>query len=199
MYSKIKRFLDFVLSLTGLIVISPFFLLVAILIKTDSKGPVFFKQKRVGKNKKLFLMYKFRTMRIDTPHDTPTHLLENPDSYITKIGRFLRKSSLDELPQLLNIIKGDMSIVGPRPALWNQFDLIEERDKYNANSIRPGLTGWAQINGRDELEIDVKAKFDGEYIENMSLMFDIKCIIKTALKVVKHDGVVEGGTQNNQK
>lgn len=198
MYKIVKRILDFIASLIGLIILSPAFLILAILIKADSKGPVFFTQKRVGKNKKIFNMYKFRTMRTDTPHDMPTHLLSNPEAYITKTGRFLRKSSLDELPQLLNIISGDMSVVGPRPALWNQDDLVAERDRYGANDIRPGLTGWAQINGRDELEIDVKAAFDGEYVKKMSLLFDIRCIIKTALKVIKHDGVVEGGTQNSK-
>ena len=152
------------------------------------------KFERVGKDKKLFNMYKFRSMRTDTPHDMPTHLLNDPEAFITKVGKFLRKTSLDELPQLFNILKGDMSIVGPRPALWNQDDLIAERDKYKANSIRPGLTGWAQVNGRDELEIPVKAKFDGEYVEKMSLPFDIRCIINTALQVIKHEGVVEGGT-----
>ena len=198
MYKIVKRILDFIASLTGLIILSPAFLILAILIKADSKGPVFFTQKRVGKNKKIFNMYKFRTMRTDTPHDMPTHLLSNPEAYITKTGRFLRKSSLDELPQLLNIISGDMSVVGPRPALWNQDDLVAERDRYGANDIRPGLTGWAQINGRDELEINEKAAFDGEYVKKMSLLFDIRCIIKTALKVIKHDGVVEGGTQNSK-
>ena len=194
MYKIVKRLIDFIISLLAAIILSPVFLLISAAIRLDSEGPVFFSQKRVGKDKKLFDMYKFRTMRIDTPHDMPTHLLKNPDAYITRVGKFLRKSSLDELPQLFNIIKGDMSIVGPRPALWNQDDLIAERDKYGANTIRPGLTGWAQINGRDELEINVKAKFDGEYVRKMSLPFDIKCIISTALQVVKHKGVVEGGT-----
>lgn len=194
MYKVIKRLIDFLVSLMATIVLSPVLLITAIAVKADSNGPVFFVQKRVGKGKKHFNMYKFRTMRTDTPHDMPTHLLKDPDAYITKVGKFLRKSSLDELPQLFNIISGDMSIVGPRPALWNQEDLIAERDKYGANDIRPGLTGWAQVNGRDELEIDVKAKFDGEYVEKMSLSFDIKCIINTALQVVKHEGVVEGGT-----
>ena len=193
-YKIIKRILDFIISLFATICLSPAFIATAVAIKIDSKGPVFFIQKRVGKDKKHFNMYKFRTMRTDTPHDMPTHLLKDPDAFITKTGKFLRKSSLDELPQLLNIIKGDMAIVGPRPALWNQDDLIAERDKYGANDIRPGLTGWAQVNGRDELEIPVKAKFDGEYVERMSLLFDIKCIISTALQVVKHEGVVEGGT-----
>lgn len=194
MYKIIKRILDFLVSLFALTLLSPVLLITAIAVKADSKGPVFFVQKRVGKDKKLFDMYKFRSMRTDTPHDMPTHLLNDPEAFITKVGKFLRKSSLDELPQLFNILKGDMSIVGPRPALWNQDDLIAERDKYNANSIRPGLTGWAQVNGRDELEIDIKAKYDGEYVEKMSLSFDIRCILNTALQVIKHEGVVEGGT-----
>lgn len=194
MFLKFKRLVDIVLSLIGLIVLSPVFLIIMILIKLDSKGPVFFKQKRVGKNKTHFYILKFRTMRIDTPKDTPTHLLENPDQYITRVGKLLRKTSLDELPQIWNIFIGDMSIVGPRPALWNQYDLIAERDKYGANDIRPGLTGWAQINGRDELPIEVKAKFDGEYVKNMGVMMDIKCFIGTIISVLKSDGVVEGGT-----
>ena len=194
MYKIIKRILDFLVSLFAIALLSPVLLITSVAVKSDSKGPVFFVQKRVGKDKRHFNMYKFRSMRTDTPHDMPTHLLNDPDAFITKVGKFLRKSSLDELPQLFNILKGDMSIVGPRPALWNQDDLIAERDKYNANSIRPGLTGWAQVNGRDELEIPVKAKFDGEYVDRMSLLFDIKCIIATALQVVKHEGVVEGGT-----
>ena len=199
MYKIIKRIIDFLVSLFAVVALSPVLLGCAIAVKADSKGPVFFVQKRVGKDNKHFNMYKFRSMRTDTPHDMPTHLLSNPDAFITKVGKFLRKSSLDELPQLFNILKGDMSIVGPRPALWNQDDLIAERDKYGANNIRPGLTGWAQVNGRDELEIDVKAKFDGEYVEKMSLIFDIKCIIETALQVVKHEGVVEGGTGTLEK
>ena len=194
MYKIVKRILDFLVSFFAVTALSPVFLITALAVKIDSKGPVFFVQKRVGKDKKHFNMYKFRSMRTDTPHDMPTHLLNNPDAFITKVGKFLRKSSLDELPQLFNILKGDMSVVGPRPALWNQDDLIAERDKYGANNIRPGLTGWAQVNGRDELEIDVKAKFDGEYVEKMSLLFDIKCIVNTALQVIKHEGVVEGGT-----
>jgi len=188
----LKRSFDFILSFIGVLILSPFFLILMLLIKIDSKGPVFFTQKRVGKDKKHFKILKFRTMRIDTPKDTPTHLLENPEQYITKVGKFLRKTSLDELPQIFNILAGHMAIVGPRPALWNQFDLVAERDKYRANDIRPGLTGWAQVNGRDELEIPVKAKFDGEYVERMSFFFDIKCIFITAVKVFKHDGVVEG-------
>ena len=191
-YPKIKRFLDFVISITGIVILSPLFLVIILLIKLDSRGPVLFKQRRIGVNKKEFNILKFRTMRIDTPKDTPTHLLDNPEVYITKIGGFLRKTSLDELPQIINIIKGEMSIIGPRPALWNQFDLIEERDKYSANDVVPGLTGWAQINGRDELPIDVKARYDGEYVENMDLVFDIKCFFLTIVKVLKKDGVVEG-------
>lgn len=193
-YQAFKRFLDFILSLLAFCVLSPLLAAVAVAVKLDSKGPVFFRQKRVGKDKTHFEMLKFRTMRTDTPKDMPTHLLENPDAFITKVGAFLRKTSLDELPQLINILKGEMAIVGPRPALWNQFDLIEEREKYGANSIRPGLTGWAQVNGRDELEIPVKAKFDGEYVRKMGLLFDLKCILKTVLGVLREDGVVEGGT-----
>jgi len=194
MYLKIKRLIDIILSSAGLIVLSPIFCLLIILIKLDSKGPVLFKQKRVGIHKKYFNILKFRTMRIDTPKDTPTHLLENPEQYITKMGKFLRKTSLDELPQIWNIFIGKMSIIGPRPALWNQYDLIEERDKYGANDVPPGLTGWAQINGRDELPIEVKARLDGEYVENMSFSFDVKCFFKTIVSVAKSDGVVEGGT-----
>ena len=192
--SFFKRIFDFIISLLCTVAFSPFLLILVLLVKLDSKGPVFFTQKRVGKGKKYFKILKFRTMRIDTPKDMPTHLLENPDRYITRVGRFLRKTSLDELPQLFNIVAGQMSFVGPRPALWNQYDLIEEREKYGANDVSPGLTGWAQVNGRDELEIPVKARFDGEYVEKMSFVFDIKCIIKTFVKVIKHDGVVEGGT-----
>lgn len=192
--TMIKRMIDFVLSLCGLVVLSPIMIVIAIIIKVSSPGPVFFKQKRVGKNKTYFNILKFRTMRIDTPKDCPTHLLENPDQYITSIGKFLRKTSLDELPQIINILVGDMSVIGPRPALWNQYDLIEERDKYKANDILPGLTGWAQINGRDELEIDVKARFDGEYVKKMSFAFDVKCFFGTITSVLKSEGVVEGGT-----
>ncbi|PMC80352.1 lipid carrier--UDP-N-acetylgalactosaminyltransferase [Aerococcus viridans] len=194
MYKYLKRPLDFLIALIALILLSPLFLLIAIWIKINSKGPVFFRQKRVGKNKELFGIYKFRSMRTDTPADMPTHLLNDPEAFITSSGRFLRKTSLDELPQLINIVKGEMAIIGPRPALWNQYDLIEERDKYKANDIRPGLTGWAQINGRDELEIPVKAKLDGDYVEKMNLIFDIKCFIGTIFSVLKSDGVVEGGT-----
>lgn len=194
MYQKIKRGIDFIISLIGFIILSPLFILLCLAIKLDSSGPVFFRQKRVGVHKTHFQILKFRTMRIDTPKDCPTHLLENPEQYITRVGKFLRKTSLDELPQIFNILSGDMSIIGPRPALWNQFDLIEERDKYGANDVMPGLTGWAQINGRDELPIDVKAKLDGVYVEKMSFFFDCRCFIGTIISVLKHDGVVEGGT-----
>lgn len=193
-YLVVKRGIDVVLSLGGIIVLAPVWILLGVAVKCESKGPILFKQKRVGIGKKHFNILKFRTMRIDTPKDTPTHLLKNPEQYITKMGKFLRKTSLDELPQIFNILKGDMSIIGPRPALWNQYDLIEERDKYGANDILPGLTGWAQINGRDELEIPVKAKLDGEYVEKMSFLFDVKCFFGTIVSVLKSDGVVEGGT-----
>lgn len=171
------------------------FLIIAIVIKTTSKGPILFKQKRLGKNKSKFYILKFRTMRTDTPQDMPTHLLEDPDFFITKVGKFLRKTSLDELPQIINILKGEMSIVGPRPALWNQYDLIAERDKYGANDIKPGLTGWAQINGRDELPIEKKASLDGEYVASLSFKFDIKVFFMTILSVLKSDGVKEGTTK----
>ena len=190
----IKRFLDFIISFIGLVLLSPLILLLCILIKLDSKGPILFKQKRIGKDKEYFNILKFRTMSIDTPKDMPTHLLRNPDSYITNVGKFLRKTSLDELPQIINILKGEMAIIGPRPALWNQADLIRERDKYHANDIKPGLTGWAQINGRDELEIPLKAELDGYYVKHMSFLFDFKCFIGTFTSVLKHEGVVEGGT-----
>lgn len=195
----LKRGVDFMLSLIGLIVLSPLFIIIALIIKGTSSGPVFFKQKRVGKNKVYFNILKFRTMRTDTPKDCPTHLLSNPDQYITPIGRFLRKTSLDELPQIINILKGDMAVIGPRPALWNQYDLIEERDKYKANDIKPGLTGWAQINGRDELDIDVKAQLDGYYAEHISFLFDCKCFLGTITSVLKSDGIVEGGTGEIKK
>lgn len=190
----LKRIIDFLLALIGLIVLSPVFIILCIWIKLDSKGPILFKQKRVGIKKTFFNIYKFRTMFIDTPKDMPTHMLSNPDQFITKAGKFLRKTSLDELPQIINIIKGEMAIIGPRPALWNQDDLIAERDKYQANDVRPGLTGWAQINGRDELEIPVKAKLDGEYVKRISFLFDLKCFFGTITSVLKSDGVVEGGT-----
>lgn len=194
-----KRLIDIVLSGIGLIILAVPMLIVAILIRCEDPGPVIFKQKRIGKNKKLFNLYKFRSMKMDTPHDMPTHMLSNPEQYILKVGGFIRKTSIDELPQLLNIFKGDMSIIGPRPALWNQDDLVAERDKYGANDIKPGLTGWAQINGRDELEIPVKAKLDGEYVEKMSFLFDCKCFFGTIKSVLKHDGVVEGGTGEMKK
>lgn len=195
----LKRFFDVVLSGLGIIVLIPFWIFITIAIKIDDPGPIFFKQDRIGINKTHFNILKFRTMKVDTPHDMPTHMLENPEQYITRVGKFLRKTSLDELPQLFNIFSGKMTIIGPRPALWNQFDLIEERDKYNANSVKPGLTGWAQINGRDELEIEVKAKLDGEYVEKQSFLFDLKCFIGTVFSVLKHDGVVEGGTGSVSK
>lgn len=194
MYKNIKSLVDRLLALVGLIVLSPVFLILMLAIKLDSRGPVFFKQKRVGIHKTYFNILKFRTMRIDTPKDMPTHMLQNPGQYITRVGGFLRRTSLDELPQIINILKGDMAIVGPRPALWNQYDLIEERDKYGANDIKPGLTGWAQINGRDELEIPVKAKFDGEYVSKMGILMDLRCFFGTFLSVLREDGVVEGGT-----
>lgn len=194
MYIKIKNMIDFILSLVGLIVLSPLFLILIILIKLDSKGPILFKQKRVGIHKSHFNILKFRTMRIDTPKDTPTHLLDNPEEWITKVGKFLRKTSLDELPQIINILKGEMSIIGPRPALWNQFDLIEEREKYSANDIKPGLTGLAQISGRDELPIEEKAKLDGEYTQNITFKMDVKCFFGSVTSVLKSDGVVEGKT-----
>ena len=200
MYQKFgKRFLDIVLSACGIIVLAPVFLLIAIAIRVDDPGPVFFRQKRVGIHKTHFQIMKFRTMKMDAPSDVPTHLLENPEACITRVGRVLRKTSLDELPQIFQIFTGDMSIIGPRPALWNQFDLIEERDKYGANDIRPGLTGWAQINGRDELPIDVKAQLDGEYVQKMSFLFDCKCFFGTIISVLKSDGVVEGGTGMMEK
>ncbi|MFB8533129.1 sugar transferase [Enterococcus casseliflavus] len=195
----LKRGIDFLLSLAGIIVLSPILLILCIAIKIDSKGPVIFKQKRVGKNKTHFYIYKFRTMKVDTPQETPTHLLSNPDFFITRVGKFLRKTSLDELPQLFNILKGDMAVIGPRPALWNQYDLIEERDKYHANDIRPGLTGLAQISGRDELEIDYKARLDGQYTANITPMMDLKCFFETIISVFKSEGVVEGGTGSAKK
>ena len=194
MYTYIKRVLDFTLSIVGCIILFPVFLLLIICIKIDSRGPVLFKQRRVGKNKVYFYILKFRTMKIDAPKDIPTHLLEKPEQYITKMGEFLRKTSLDELPQLWNILIGNMSVVGPRPALWNQYDLIEERDKYGANNLRPGLTGWAQINGRDELPISIKARYDGEYAQKISFSFDFICFFRTISSIIKHEGIIEGGT-----
>ena len=194
-----KRLLDIILSGCAIVILSPLLLIIAVAIQIDDPGPVMFRQKRVGLHKTHFSIMKFRTMKMDTPRDTPTHLLENPEQYITKVGKFLRKSSLDELPQIFQIFTGKMSIIGPRPALWNQFDLIAERDKYGANDVRPGLTGWAQINGRDELPIEVKARFDGEYVEKLSFLFDCKCFFGTIGAVLKHDGVVEGGTGRLEK
>ncbi len=200
MYQKFgKRLLDIILSGCGIVVLAPVYLIVAAAIKLDDPGPVFFSQKRVGIHKTHFRILKFRTMKMETPRDTPTHLLENPERYITRVGRILRKTSLDELPQIFQIFTGKMSVIGPRPALWNQFDLIEERDKYGANDVRPGLTGWAQINGRDELPIDVKARYDGEYVKNLSFLFDCKCFFGTIRSVLRHDGVVEGGTGQLEK
>jgi len=195
----IKRILDLIISYVGLVALSPIFLLIIIAIKLDSPGPIFFRQKMIGLKNSYFYILKFRTMRIDTPKDTPTHLLENPEQYITKVGGFLRKTSLDELPQIFNIIRGEMSIIGPRPALWNQADLIAERDKYGANDVMPGLTGWAQINGRDELEIPIKAKLDGEYVRKLSFRFDVRCFLGTISSVLNHEGVVEGGTGKLKK
>ena len=199
MYKVFKTIIDRVLALFGLVILSPVLLILSLAVKAESKGPVLFKQKRVGIYKRHFYILKFRTMRIDTPKDTPTHLLENPEQYITRVGKFLRKTSLDELPQIINILKGDMAIVGPRPALWNQYDLIAERDKYGANDILPGLTGWAQINGRDELPIDVKARLDGEYVSRKSFLMDLRCILGTVVSVMKQEGVVEGGTGTLEK
>ena len=200
MYRKFgKRFLDILLSACGILILSPVYLLVALAIKIDDPGPVFFRQKRVGIHKTHFQILKFRTMKMETPKDVPTHLLENPQQYITRVGRILRKTSLDVLPQIFQIFTGHMSVIGPRPALWNQYDLIAERDKYGANDVRPGLTGWAQINGRDELPIDVKARLDGEYVEKLSFGFDCRCFFGTIVSVLKSDGVVEGGTGQLEK
>ena len=192
--NTIKRILAVVLSLAGILLLGWLFVLLSIAIKLDSPGPVLFRQKRVGRGKSHLHILKFRTMRTDTPKDMPTHLLADPQQYITRVGRFLRKTSLDELPQLFNILAGDMAVIGPRPALWNQYDLIAVRDRYGANDVRPGLTGWAQINGRDELESDVKARLDGEYVQNLSFAFDVKCFLGTIRAVLSRDGVVEGGT-----
>jgi len=196
MYKRFKRGIDILMSLAGVVVLSPLFGLLTVWIKLDSKGPIFFRQKRIGKDKEIFYILKFRTMLMNAPKECPTHLLENPENYITKAGKFLRKTSLDELPQLFNILKGEMSIVGPRPVLWNQFDLLEERDKYNANSVRPGLTGWAQVNGRDKLSENLKAKLDGDYVKNISLPLDMKCFCMTIVNVLKCDGVIEGKITN---
>ena len=220
MYARyIKRIIDILLSLAGLILASWLYLIIIIAIKVDDPGPVFFTQKRVGIHKKYFNLYKFRSMKMSTPHDVPTHLLDNPDQYITRVGRFIRKMSLDEIPQLFNIppqdveklrnlvkmsldeipqlfniLRGDMSVIGPRPALWNQYDLLEERDKYGANDVKPGLSGWAQICGRDELEIEEKARLDGEYVKRLSFAFDCRCFFGTAISALHADGVIEGGT-----
>ena len=199
MYKKFgKRLIDIILSAFGIVVLTPVWLILAIAIKMDDPGPIFFRQKRIAQDKdgkqQFFQIYKYRSMKMCTPRDCPTHLLENPEQYITRVGGFLRKTSLDELPQIFNILAGQMSIIGPRPALWNQDDLYEERAKYGANGVKPGLTGWAQINGRDELPIDVKARLDGEYVRKLSFGFDVKCFFGTIVSVLKHDGVVEGGT-----
>lgn len=204
-----KRFFDLILSGVGIVVLAPVWIILAVAIKIDDPGPVFFKQKRIAQNKKgqiqYFYILKYRSMKTSTPKDTPTHLLSNPDQYITKVGKILRKTSLDELPQIFNIFGGSMSVIGPRPALWNQDDLYAEREKYCANDVKPGLTGWAQVNGRDELEIEVKAKLDGKYVEKLNsdfftaIAFDIKCFAKTILSVLKSDGVVEGGTGEMKK
>ncbi|MEF9916971.1 MAG: sugar transferase [Lachnospiraceae bacterium] len=200
MYKKfIKRLIDITLSFIGIIVLSPVFLITAIMIKIDSKGPILFKQKRIGINKTQFNILKFRSMYVTTPKDCPTHLLSSANSYITKVGEFMRKTSLDELPQMFNIFTGKMSIIGPRPALWNQYDLIAERDKYGANNIKPGLTGWAQINGRDTIKITDKARYDGEYVKKLSFSFDCKCFFGTIVSVIKSDGVLEGSTDASKK
>ena len=200
MYQKfVKRLLDILVSSIGIIVLLPLLLVLVIAIKLDSPGPVFFTQKRVGLHKTHFQILKFRTMRIDTPRDVPTHMLSNPRQWITPVGKFLRRTSMDELPQIFNIFLGQMSVVGPRPALWNQFDLIEERDRYGANDVMPGLTGWAQINGRDELEIPVKAKLDGEYVKRLSFLFDMRCILGSVSAVIHKKGMVEGGTGTMEK
>lgn len=199
-YDKyIKRIIDIILSFGGLIVLAPVFAIIALAIVIEDPGPVLFSQKRIGQNKKYFKLHKFRSMKVSTPHDVPTHMLENPEQYITKVGKFIRAHSLDELPQIWDIFIGNMSVIGPRPALWNQDVLTAERDKYGANDVKPGLTGWAQINGRDELEIPVKAKLDGEYVQKESLLFDIKCFLGTIGKVAKDDSVVEGGTGEMNK
>lgn len=199
MYRPIKRTLDFALSLAALAVLSPLLLAIAAAVKLSSPGPVLFTQQRVGRGKRLFRIYKFRTMRTDAPKDQPTHLLKDPAAFITPVGRFLRATSLDELPQLFNILKGEMAVVGPRPALWNQYDLIAARDAVGANDVRPGLTGWAQINGRDELPIPVKAKLDGEYVRRMGFLFDARCVLGTVVKVARREGVVEGVQEEKRR
>ncbi len=203
--SLIKRVIDIILSFIGLVALSPVFLIISLAIIIDDPGPVFFSQKRVGKNKELFNLHKFRSMKINAPHNVPTHLLNNPNQYITNVGRFIRHTSLDELPQIWDIFVGNMSIIGPRPALWNQNDLVKERDKYNANDVFPGLTGWAQINGRDELTIIDKARLDGEYVKKLktggfqSFSFDLKCFFGTIKSVIFAKGVVEGCTSESKK
>lgn len=194
LYINAKRIIDVLLAFVGILLLWPFLIIIALFIKLDSKGPIFFRQKRIGKGKSTFYILKFRTMKVDTPNDMPTHLLEDPDFFITSVGKILRKTSLDEFPQIFNILKGEMSIIGPRPALWNQKDLIQERDKYGANDVYPGLTGWAQINGRDELPIEIKAKLDGEYVKKIGVFMDIKCFFGTIISVIKSEGVVEGKT-----
>ena len=195
MYRKFfKRALDILLSAAGTLVLSPLFLLISAAVKLEDRGPVFFSQQRIGTHRRPFRILKFRTMRVDTPHDTPTHLLENPEQWITRVGRVLRKTSLDELPQILQILTGRMSVVGPRPALWNQYDLIAEREKYGANDVTPGLTGWAQVNGRDSLEIEEKARLDGEYARELSFRLDVKIFFMTLVNVIRRQDVVEGGT-----
>ena len=195
----IKRIIDIVVSFCGIIVLGIPMAVFTLIIKREDPGPVLFKQKRVGIHKTYFQLYKFRSMKMSTPHDIPTHLLENPEQYLLKCGKWMRKYSIDELPQMFNVLKGDMAIIGPRPALWNQDDLIAERDKYGANDVKPGITGWAQINGRDELEIPVKARFDGEYAQNENFIMDVKCFFGTIGKVFKAEGVVEGGTGEMKK
>ena len=195
MYRKFfKRALDILLSAAGTLVLSPLVLLISAAVKLEDHGPVFFSQQRIGTHRRPFRILKFRTMRVDTPHDTPTHLLENPEQWITRVGRLLRKTSLDELPQILQILTGRMSVVGPRPALWNQYDLIAEREKYGANDVTPGLTGWAQVNGRDSLEIEEKARLDGEYARELSFRLDVKIFFMTLVNVIRRQDVVEGGT-----
>ncbi len=193
-YECIKRIFDLVVSLAAIVVLSPVLLVIALAIRLEDRGPILYCAQRVGRHGKAITVYKFRSMKTSTPHDMPTHLLENPEQYITRVGRFLRKTSLDEIPQLWNILRGDMSVIGPRPALWNQEDLLAERDKYGANDIRPGLSGWAQICGRDELEIADKARLDGEYVQRCSFRFDCRCFFGTAISALRGDGVVEGGT-----
>ena len=200
MYRKFwKRIIDFFLASICIILLAIPMLVIAALIKLDDPGPVIFRQKRVGIHKTYFNILKFRTMRMKTPHDMPTHLLENPEQYITRVGRILRKTSLDELPQIFQIWSGKMSFIGPRPALWNQYDLIAERDQYGANDVRPGLSGWAQINGRDELPIEVKARYDGEYVQRVSFLFDCRCFFATVGKVLRHEGVVEGAATQKEE